>query len=435
MLDLIPRSLPATENHSTKAFTRERKLSLPRLITFILSVTVSGKNQGIDTKSGQLFKQARRTGLWPEAEAVHRSAVTKARGKLPWEVLQSLFQQSVDLAYATWPERETDHWHGLSVFAIDGSKYSLPASQELRQVFDPESGLENSGKGHYPQCLVSTVYDVFRRLPVARTVVAIADGDERQQAQAMWAQIPSGGVLLHDRGYPSFAYIDELNQRYDGYYVFRCPAQSTFPAVERFVNNRQDEALIWIDPSNAFLDKKPKHARSGIRPIRLRAIRLESPDGTVSVLLTNLFDRHTFACTEIVALYFRRWAVEDHYRTEKIYLGVDTFHSKTANGVRQELFAVLIMSVITRILMVLSAPPTPSVEPQFKHAIMTLASDAALLAPEQPDIAVEIFQEVLTEIARVKYYQPKNPRPPRPRVSLRPINKWQQAKTRKLNLA
>lgn len=366
---------------------------------------------------------------------MHRSAVTKARHRLPWEVFQSLFQQSVELAYALWPERETDHWHGLSVFAIDGSKYSLPASRELRQVFDPDSGLEKPGKGHYPQCLVSTVYDVFRRLPVARTVVAIAEGDERKQAAAMLAQIPPGGVLLHDRGYPSFEYIDVLNRRYDGDYVFRCPAQSTFPAVERFVKSAREEALIWIDPSSAFLGKKPKREQSGIRSIQLRAIRLESPDGIVSVLLTNLFDRTIFARGEIVALYFRRWAVEDHYRTEKTYLDVDTFHSHSANGIRQELFAVLIMSVIARILMMLSSPPRPDVEPQFKHAIMTLAADAALLVPEQPDVAAKIFHEVLTEIARVKYYRPKNPRPPTPRVSRRPINKWQQDKTRKLKSA
>jgi len=243
-------------------------------------------------------------------------------------VFQSLFQQSVDLAYTLWPERDTDHWHGLSV----------------------DSGLERPGKGHYPQCPVSTVYDVFRRLPVARTVVAIARGNEREQAAAMLAQIPPAGVLLHDRGYPGFEYIDVLNQHYDGYHVFRCPAQSTFPAVERFVKSAREEALIRIDPSSAFLGKKPKREQAGIRPIRLRAIRLESPDGSVSVLLTNLFDRKSFARTEIVALYFRRWAVEDHYRTEKTYLDVDTFHSQSANGIRQELFAVLIMSVIARIL-------------------------------------------------------------------------------------
>jgi hypothetical protein len=59
----------------------------------------------------------------------------------------------------------------MSVYATDGSKYNLPATGNIREKFDPDSGLQNKGKGHYPQCLVSTHYDVFRRLAIARTVV------------------------------------------------------------------------------------------------------------------------------------------------------------------------------------------------------------------------------------------------------------------------
>ena len=90
---------------------------------------------------------------------------------------------------------------GRTVFGIDGSKYNLPATESLREAFDPESGLENSGKGHYPQCLVSTVYDVFRQLPVARTVTSIAEGNEREEAEAMLEALPLlPSLLLFDRG-------------------------------------------------------------------------------------------------------------------------------------------------------------------------------------------------------------------------------------------
>ena len=43
-------------------------------MTFLLSMVASGKAQGVDGKSGEFFKQARRSGLWSEANAVHRSA-------------------------------------------------------------------------------------------------------------------------------------------------------------------------------------------------------------------------------------------------------------------------------------------------------------------------------------------------------------------------
>jgi len=430
ILALIPHRLEEPERRLPKAFTRHRKLPLPRLITLILALTASGKSQGVDSKVGEFFKHARRSGLWPDAEAVHRSAVTKARQQLPWSVFEQLHQQAVGLAYDLWPAREQDLWHGMSVYAIDGSRYLLPATAELRQAFDPDSGFDQPGKGHYPECLVSTAYDVFRRLPVARTVVPIPEANERAQAQALVARIPRGGVLLHDQGYPSFEYLHHLEHHYDGYYLFRCPAQSTFPAVERFVRSGQPEALIDLHPTHGFLKHQPKTQRAAVAAIPLRAIRLVAPDGTVSVLLTNLLDRKTFPVVQIIEWYFRRWGIEDHYRHEKTFLEIEIFHSHTENGIRQELFAVLIMSVITRMLMMLSSPPGAVAEPQFKNAIMSLASDAALLVPEQPHLAFQIFQEVLTEIARVKYYRPKQPRSPQPRVSRRPINKWQQGRAK-----
>jgi hypothetical protein len=375
----------------------------------------------VDGKSGAFFRQARRSGLWPEAEAVHRSAVTKARAKLSWTAFEQLHQEAVRLAYELWSASHEDTWQGLSVFAIDGSKYRLPASEALRRAFDPDSGLDYPGKGHYPQCLVSTVYDVFRRLPIARTVRPMAAANEREEVKALLPHIPTGGVLLFDRGYPSYDLIDYLSQHYPGYWLFRCPAQSTFPAVEAFVHSGQTDALITLPFAQP-------QARS------LRAVRLVSPDGTLSVLLTNLTDDTQFPSEAIIALYFRRWAVETHYRDEKTSLDIQIFHSQTENGIRQELFAILIMAVIARLLMRLTtAPDHPSrAEPQFKHAIITLANEAYLLTPQCPELALMIFSELLNEITRVRYYRPKAPRPSPPRVAKKPINKWQVDKAKRM---
>jgi hypothetical protein len=50
-------------------------------------------------------------------------------------------------------------------------------------------------------------------------------------------------------------------------------------------------------------------------------------------------------------LYFRRWEVESYYRDEKVVLEIEEFHGKSPNSIRQELYAVTIMSVIVRTLM------------------------------------------------------------------------------------
>ena len=70
-------------------FTRDRKLPFPKLVTFILSLTASGKSKGVDIKSGDFFTDSLRNGLWPDAEAVHRSALTKARKKVSWTIAES----------------------------------------------------------------------------------------------------------------------------------------------------------------------------------------------------------------------------------------------------------------------------------------------------------------------------------------------------------
>ena len=340
------------------------------------------------------------------------------------------------LAYSLWPKDPAYLWQGMSVYAIDGSKYDLPATQELRNEFDPESGLNHEGRGHYPQCLVSTAYDVFRRFSVARSVVSI-HGSERQEAQNLLPFIPPGGILLYDRGYPSFEFIAHLRQHYNGYFLFRCPAQSTFPAVEAFLRTHQEESYILLAPSNKYIQKLDIIQRKKAGVIQLRIIKLVSPDGTVSVLLTNLLNKKRFLKKQIIDLYFRRWAVEGHYRDEKVVLDIEKFHGKTSNSIRQELFASVIMAVIARTLMVISSQAFSSgtEEFQFKNAIMNLASEAALLVPDDPQKAVQIFNELLREISRVKYYRPKSARPAQPRVSKRPPNKWCDGRRKKLDKA
>lgn len=380
----------------------------------------------MDTKSGEFFKNARRSGLWTDAEAIHRSSLTKARKKVSWEIFRELLQKAVNLAYELWPKKSEFLWHGMSVFATDGSKFNLPATEEIREKFDPESGLEYIGKGHFPQCLVSTLYDVFRRIPIARTVVGIKEASEREEAKKLLPFVPPNSVWLFDRGYPSYDLILYLLNNSPGYFLFRCPAHSTFPAVEAFIKSKKQEDIIWITPSNNFLKRIPAKKRKNCKAIKLRVVKLISPDGTISVLLTNLYDRKEFPESDIIELYFRRWEIEGYYRDEKVVMEIEKFHSKTVNGILQELFAVMIMSVISRTLMVLSSEiqSEGTEEFQFKNAIMALASDAAVLVPDNPEKAIDIFNEVLLEISRVKYYRPKEKRPSQPRVTKKPVKKW-----------
>ena len=431
-------------------FSRKRKLPFARLLVFVLHL-VCGDTKGVDIKSGLFFKTARRSDMWPDAKPASRGAVTKARKKMHWRVFESVFKRVVDLAWQHWPKDDKYLWHGMSVFAIDGSKFTLPASDEIREHFDPDSGLQNSGKGHYPQALVSTAFDVFRRIPVARTVVP-SNGSEREEAMAMLAHMPRG-IVLFDRGYPSYEFLLHMTENYTGHFLFRCPASSTFPAVESFLASGAEDGITEIAPSDTYRSKLSPAARRDLTSLTVRVVRVTLPDGEIAVYLTDLLDSATFSREEIADLYRRRWEVENHYRDEKVHLDIETFHTLGVNGACQELFAVAIMAVIARTLMalsmeltseeeVVSSMPASSTEtrrtvpePQFKHAIFCLAQDAAALVADDPHRALDLFAELLEQIGQVKYYRPRNPRPAQPRVSRQTKSKWIRGRAAKMDAA
>lgn len=153
--------------------------------------------------------------------------------------------------------------------------------------------------------------------------------------------------------------------------------------------------------------------------------------------LAHLPDTKHFPYSCIIDLYYRRWGVENHYRDEKVSFEVERFHSKTANGIQQELFAILIVCVIARTITALSVPSEAvetaqcSKAPQLKNAAKSVAREAALLVASDPDRAFAIFQELLDDIRRVNYYKPKIPKPSKPRINKGAVNKWQEGRSKK----
>ncbi|MBF0592708.1 MAG: hypothetical protein HQL02_11535 [Nitrospirae bacterium] len=111
------------------------------------------------------------------------------------------------------------------------------------------------------------------------------------------------------------------------------------------------------------------------------------------------------------------------YMDAKVSLEIEKFHSKTVNGIMQELYAIMIMSVIARVLIALSEEDRGQ-ELQFKNTVMALAKEAALLTPDDPQKAAEIFNELIEEISRYVYYRPKEKRPSQPRHTKKSRKKW-----------
>jgi hypothetical protein len=212
--NLIPKSIDDRYKTSPTDFTRNSQLTGTTLISFILSIVASDKKDGIDIQSGDFFKNLRRSGiLTHNNQAVQRCGITKARKKLSWKQFKDMAQKAVLLTYELWPDDDAYQWHGMNVIAIDGSRHSLPGSEEIRITYDPESCQLSPCKQYFPEGLVSIAYDSFRGIPVARKL-SHAKASEREDALALMNEISLENVLyIMDRGYPSYSIIWEIQNR------------------------------------------------------------------------------------------------------------------------------------------------------------------------------------------------------------------------------
>jgi hypothetical protein len=346
-----------------------------------------------------------------------------------------MFYEAVEVAQDFFPDSRKYQWNGMDVYAVDGSKYQLPFTNELREEFDSKCGFDIGEKGHYPQCVVTTVFDVFRKIPIARSIAPYASC-ERKEFMKLFHKVPVNSLLIYDRGYPSYKMIWELsNPEKPTKFLFRCPIKNTFPALDKFAQSDKTDEIIEISPPTSM--KKDERAlyqnneNNGV--IKLRAIKVEF-EGEYRVFVTNLFDNKKYTTKDIGDLYYERWTVETYYRHEKEFAEIERFHSKKENGIKQELFGICIMTLITRTI---AANNTEEQnirvkEPQFTNALLVISSDISLFNCKG-EKREKYNQWMIKKIVEVVYYYEEKGRS-YPRISKQPHNKWQDDRMRKIQV-
>jgi Transposase DDE domain len=224
-------------------------------------------------------------------------------------------------------------------------------------------------------------------------------------------------VAILDRGYPSYEIIDLLLERHVDF-VMRVSIRGSFAAVEDFVQSGEQESNVELTPS-------PCNGERPGRPRALRLVRRDGPDGEAQVFLTSL-PRSTFPRADIIELYRRRWEVELFFRLEKgPYLGHEQFHARNADGVRQEVFAMLLFVALSRTLMAATARihEVPYERISQKGALLAAANRfTVLLLHREPSRARQILQELLLRISRC--LDERRRERSFPRRSFKPASRW-----------
>ena len=354
------------------------------------------------------WDEARSFGLeLPTDEAVSAASFCTARHKITPDLLQYMLHEIAATSFET--VFESQRWCGRRVFALDGTKINLQRSDDLEAAFGVPEGC------YCPQVLVSVLLDVCAKAPVDVEVSPFASS-ERDHLFEMLSSLERGDVLVLDRGYPSHEVLQTLvHEGID--FLIRVPATHTFAAIDELRESDGDDYLFYVDP--------PEGSPSEWTRITLRAVRLRNPDGTESFFLTTLRRSH-FSRAQLRELYHMRWEAEEFYKLlQGPYIGQGQFHSKSPEGVRQEIHALVLFLAIARVLMATAAKASGADYDSLsqKSAVLGLAAYVTrIFLVADPDFAIRELQALLQRIVRTPYRRRYGRASPR--VSFRPRLRW-----------
>jgi hypothetical protein len=166
-------------------------------------------------------------------------------------------------------------------------------------------------------------------------------------AEEIWRELPDDSLTIVDRNFLVADHLTSLaGSGSNRHWLTRAKSTTRLKTVRRLGN--RDE-LVEIE-----LSDQTRRAHPELPPVwQARAITYQRKGFTPSVLLTSLLDAEQYPATELVGLYHERWEIELGYDEIKTHMLArqETIRSKTAQGVRQEIWGIAIAYNLIRLEM------------------------------------------------------------------------------------
>ncbi len=282
---------------------------------------------------------------------VQDGAVSHARVRLGVEVFRVLFYKLTAAFRPIAPD-----FHGLVSVAFDGSTGSMPDTEGNVEMFHKPSS--RSGNVAFPQMRIMTLMALSVRLilDVAHAPYRGKGTGERSLVRQMLKRVVRRELLfLLDAGLYSFDIVWEIDQA-DQKFMVKAPRSLKLKPIQHLPDG---SFLARLTRKVEDPDAPPtKSGRKRWKKVSLtvRAIRMEIPGFRPFTLITNILDE-TITARQLALHYHKRWDIEIAYDEIKTHQcatlrgqSPTTFRSKRPDLVEQELYAMLIMYNLIRLL-------------------------------------------------------------------------------------
>lgn len=175
-----------------KRFTRTKKLSFKATVVLVLQKL----HKSLSLEVTHFFEKLSHHSA-TAAQSISKSAFVQRRQG----IRATFFQDSLyffNQQYQHHPEVAPPRWRGFRLLACDTSVIELPASEELKAVYEHEVGA-----GHFrTQGRLSALYQVGNAM-FMDAELAPTTTDERSLAIQHWSVCQADDLIIYDRGYPA----------------------------------------------------------------------------------------------------------------------------------------------------------------------------------------------------------------------------------------
>jgi hypothetical protein len=409
--DFIARSRMRAQD-----FTRERQLTFPVVMLFVLQKTIKSLQRHLheffdELMGGEIF------------EPVTAGAFTHARAKLKHGAFIELNEGTVlPWIYSSEQAQNLRRWYGHRLLGIDSSLLRLPNSAELREQFHLVEVQNQSGSTgtSYPEARMSVVYDLLNGVGINGRLERGNLG-EIDLAIEQLSKASKGDVMINDRGFTGYRYL-AWHHGLGLHHISRCSSASFAAAQELFRMNRAGRSKVV--KLTARPEERAELVRLGL-PLELvvRFVSGRLPNGELEVLATSLVDEQQYPTDQFLEVYHYRWSHETFYNLLKGRLDMENFSGHTTEAVRQDFHAALLLCNLERALVGDAQAQLQQHSSEHKHrkqvneAVALHALKDQLITLLYSDIPVEQVIEKLQTLFRGS---PVSIRPHRKRPRTKP---------------
>ena len=308
-------------------FTRTKKLSFKATVVLVLQKL----HKSLSLEVVHFFEKLAHHSA-TVAQSVSKSAFVQRRQGIKASFFQDLlyfFNQQ----YQHHPQVTPPRWKGFRLLACDTSVIELPASEELKAVYEHEVGA-----GHFrTQGRLSALYQVGHAM-FLDAQLAPTTTDERSLAIQHWPHCQADDLIIYDRGYPSYDFMYR-HQQAGIAFVMRVPIVFN-KVTNAFLASGKLSATVNFYPRRQDFQELPYQKDT---PLAVRLIRVELPNGETELLATSLLDNKAYPTEDFAHLYALRWQEEVRFDVLKSNLGLENFSGYSVLSVEQDLYAALFL--------------------------------------------------------------------------------------------